>query len=70
MDEPIKVGKGILEWVKETHTFTGSITKKDVFDYWMKEFKDFYEKYPYAAKWNYEEFIREILNYYDTTRCN
>jgi hypothetical protein len=65
MDEPIKVGKGILEWVKETQYITGPITKKDVFDFWMQEFKDFYERYPYAAKWDYEKFIRELLDYYD-----
>ena len=40
MDEPIKVGKGILEWVKETHTFTGSITKKDVFDWFIWQNKN------------------------------
>ena len=65
MDEPIKIGKGILEWVKETHTITGPITKKDVFDYWMQEFKDFCKRYPYAAEWDYEESIREILDYTD-----
>ena len=61
----LKIGKGILEWVKETYTLTGPITKKGVFDYWMQEFKDFYERYPYAMEWDYEEFIREILDYYD-----
>ena len=65
MDEPIKIGKGILEQIKETSTFTGPITKKGVFDYWMQEFKDFYERYPYAIEWDYEEFIREILDYYE-----
>ena len=65
MDEPIKIGKGILEWVKETHTTTGPITKKDVFNYWMQEFKDFYICFSYAAEWDYEEFIREILDYTD-----
>jgi len=65
MGEPIKIGKGILEWVKETYSFTGTITKKEVFDYWMQEFKDFYKRYPYAIEWNYEEFIREILDYTD-----
>ena len=63
MDNRIKIGKGILEWVKETSPFTGPITKKDVFDFWMQEFKDFYKRYPYAVKWDYEKFIREILNY-------
>ena len=64
MDKPIKVGKGILEWVKEAPTIiTGPITKKEVFDYWMQEFKDFYKRYPYAVEWDYEGFIREILDY-------
>ena len=65
MDESIKIGKGILEQIKEIPIFTGPITKKRVFDYWMQEFKDFYKEYPYAIKWDYEEFIREILDYYD-----
>lgn len=65
MDKPIKIGKGILEQIKEISIFTGPITKKDVFDYWMQEFKDFYKEYPDAVKWDYEEFIREILDYYD-----
>lgn len=25
--------------------------------------KEFYEEYPYALKWDYEKFIREILDY-------
>jgi hypothetical protein len=29
MNNPIKIGKGILEWVKETHYITGPITKKE-----------------------------------------
>ena len=65
MDEPIKIGKGILEQIKETSTFTGLITKKVIFDYWIQEFKDFYERYPYAIEWDYEEFLREILDYAD-----
>lgn len=65
MDKPIKIGKGILEQIKETPTFSGTITKKGVFNYWMQEFKDFYKRYPYAIEWDYEEFIREILDYYD-----
>jgi hypothetical protein len=31
----------------------------------MQEFKDFYKEYPYAVEWDYEKFLREILNYYD-----
>lgn len=65
MDKPIKIGKGILEQIKEISTFTGPITKKDVFDYWMQEFKDFYKEYPDAVKLDYKEFIREILGYYE-----
>jgi len=65
MDEPIKIGKGILEQIEEISIFTGSITKKVIFDFWMQEFKDFYERYPYAIEWDYEEFIREILDYYE-----
>lgn len=67
---PIKIGKGILEWVKETHTFTGPITKKEVFDYWMQEFKDFYKRYPYAIEWDYEKFLREILDYPNKSKKN
>lgn len=65
MDKSIKIGNRILEQVKETYTLTGPITKKNVFDYWMQEFKDFYKRYPYAIEWDYEEFIREILDYYE-----
>lgn len=65
MDKSIKIGKGILEQIEETPILTGPITKKDVFDYWMQEFKDFYKRYPYAIEWDYEEFIREILDYYE-----
>ena len=65
MDEPIKVGKGILEQIKHPYYITGTITKKGVLDYWMNSFKEFYEEYPYAIKWDYEEFIREILDYYE-----
>ena len=66
MDEPIYIGNGILEQIKNfSYSYLSTITKESVFDYWMQEFKEFYEKYPYAAKWDYEEFIREILNYYE-----
>ena len=65
MDKPVIVGNGILEQIKHPYYITGTITKKGVFDYWMPEFKDFYEEYPYAIKWDYEKSIREILDYYD-----
>ena len=66
MDKPIYIGNGILEQIKNfgySYQYT-TITKESVFNCWMDMFKDFYEKYPYAAKWDYEEFIREILGYY------
>ena len=66
MDEPIKIGNGILEQIKNfSHTFQYTITKESVFNYWMDSFKEFYEEYPYAVKWDYEKFIREILDYYE-----
>ena len=65
MDKPIEIGKGILNQIKQDYYYTGILTKKGVFNYWMQEFKDFYEEYPYAIKWNYEKSIREILDYYD-----
>lgn len=64
MDEPIYIGDGILKQIKHPYYITGTITKKEVFEQWMQMYKEFYEKYPYAAKWDYEEFIREILGYY------
>ena len=65
MDKPIYIGKGILAQIKEINTFNIVITKKSVFNCWMDMFKDFYEEYPYALKWDYEKFLREILDYYD-----
>lgn len=65
MDEPIKIGKGILEQIKHPYYITGTITKKGVFDYWIKSFKEFYKENPYALKWDYEKSIREILDYYE-----
>ena len=64
MDEPIYIGDGILEQIKNFGC-PNTITKESVFNYWMNSFKEFYEEYPYAAKWDYEEFIREILGYYE-----
>lgn len=64
MNNPIYIGNGILEQIK-SFSYPNTVTKESVFNYWMQEFKDFYKRYPYAAKWDYEEFIREILNYAD-----
>ena len=65
MDKPVKIGNGILEQIKPHYYISGTITKKGIFDYWIKLYKEFYEKYPYAIKWDYEKFIREILDYYE-----
>lgn len=66
MDNPIYVGEGILEQVKNfSYSYPDTITKESVFNYWMDSFKEFYEKYPDAVKLDYEEFIREILGYYE-----
>ena len=65
MDKPIKIGNGILEQIKYPNYITGTITKKGLFKNLMQMYKEFYEEYPYALKWNYEKFIREILDYYE-----
>ena len=66
MDKPIYIGNGILEQIKNFgYSYSSTITKESVFNYWMQEFKDFYEMYPYALKWDYEKSIREVLNYYE-----
>lgn len=66
MDNPIYIGNGILEQIKNFgYSYPNTITKESVFNCWMDMFKEFYEEYPYAAKWDYEEFIREILCYYE-----
>lgn len=65
IDTPIKIGNGILEQIKHPYYVTGTITKKEVFDYWIQSFKEFYEEYPYALKWDYEKSIREILDYHE-----
>ena len=54
-----------MEQIKHPYYITGTITKKGVFEQWMQMYKEFYEKYPYAVKWDYEGFIREILDYYE-----
>jgi len=61
----IYAGKGIIEQIKNINCTSYTITKKKVFDYWMQLHKEFYEAYPYAVKWDYEKFIREILDYYE-----
>ena len=66
MNNPIYIGNGILDQIKSfDYTYKYTITKEYVFNYWMDSFKEFYEKYPYAVKWDYEKFLREILDYYD-----
>ena len=66
MDDPIYVGNGILDQIKNSnYNYLKTITKESVFNCWMDMFKDFYKEYPYAVKWDYEEFIREMLDYYD-----
>ena len=45
MDNPIKVGKGILNQIKQDYYYTGILTKKGVFNYWMQMFKEFYLEY-------------------------
>ena len=67
MNNPIYIGNGILEQIKNfNHSYyPNTITKEYVFNCWMNMFKEFYEEYPYAVKWDYEKFIREILDYYE-----
>lgn len=66
MDNPIYIGNGILDQIKNFgYSYPNTITKESVFNYWMDNFREFHEEYPYATKWDYEEFIREILDYYD-----
>lgn len=66
MNDPIYIGNGILEQIKNfNYSYPNTITKEYVFNYWMDSFKEFYKEYPYAVKWDYEKFIREILDYYD-----
>jgi hypothetical protein len=66
MNDPIYIGNGILDQIKiKNSTYRKVITKKETFNTWMKMFEEFYEEYPYAVKWDYEKFIREILDYHD-----
>ena len=64
MNDPIYIGNGILEQIKNfDYVYPVTITKESVFKFWMDSFKEFYEEYPYAVKWDYEKFLREILDY-------
>lgn len=65
MDKPIKIQNGILSQVEKDYYYTGILTKKGVFNFYMDLMEDFYREYPYAIKWDYEKSIREILDYYD-----
>lgn len=61
----MKIRNGILEQIEHPYYITETITKKGLFEDWIKLYKDFYKEYPYAIKWDYEKSIREILDYYD-----
>ena len=66
MNNPIYVGEGILAQIKNfSYIHPNTITKESVFNFWVDSFKKFYEEYPHAIKWNYEKFLREMLNYDD-----
>lgn len=66
MHDPIYIGNGILDQIKNSdYNYLKTITKESVFNCWMDMFKDFYKEYPYAVEWDYEKFLREILDYYD-----
>lgn len=60
---------GILEQIKNisSYYYTGTITKKGMYEALMDVNKRFYEEYPYALKWDYENFIRKMLDYYEGT---
>lgn len=47
MNNPIYVGNGILEQIKNFgYIYSNTIIKESVFNnYWMQEFKNFYKKY-------------------------
>lgn len=64
----IYTANGILEQIKESNyiVYYEPFTKKGLFEQLMQEFNEFYKKYPYAVEWDYEKFIREILDYYET----
>lgn len=61
--DTIKIGNGILDQIKQDYYYIGILTKQGVYNYWIDLMEDFYKKYPYAIKWDYEKFIKEILDY-------
>lgn len=61
--DTIKIGKGILNQIKQDYYFTGILNKKEVYNYWIDLMEDFYKEYPYAIKWDYKKFIKEMLDY-------
>jgi len=66
MNNPIYIGNGILEQIKNfNYSYQYTITKESIFNYWMDSYKEFCKEYPYAIKWEYEKFFREILDYDD-----
>ena len=66
MNKPIYIGEGILGQIKNfDYSYPNTVTKESVFNCQMDMFKEFYERYPYAVKWNYEKFLREILDSHD-----
>ena len=67
MSETIYTANGILDQIKESNyiVYYEPFTKKELFEQLMQEFNEFYKKCPYAVKWDYEKFIREMLDYYD-----
>lgn len=65
MAEKIKIGNGILEQIKHPYYITGVITKKGLFKDLMQMYKEYYGDNPYALEWDYEKFIREMLDYYE-----
>ncbi len=66
MNNLIYIGNGISEQIKNfNYIYNYTITKESIFNCLMDSYKTFYKEYPYAVKWDYEEFIREILDYYE-----
>ena len=61
--DTIKIGEGILNQIKQDYHPTGILTKQGVYNYWIDLCEEFYKKYPYAVKWDYEKFIKEMLDY-------
>ena len=59
----IQAGEGILNQIKQDYYFTGILTKKGVYNYWIDSFKEFYKKHPYAIKFDYVKWIKEMLDY-------